>query len=323
MNMVPDMLAPILAQLLHAVLVLLVAPMLLACLDWGRARLAGYRPPSVTLQVLATLAPLRQRPVLADGVSAVFRHAPVARLAVLLGAAVLVPGFATGMALTPVADLLAVAGLLALARGIEICAALDAGGAQAGQSAALLLRRGMWLEAGLVLAAFALAALGEATAAGSTGLDTIVAAARDAPAALRAGALPVVLALAALALAEIGGATLAGGGPVFGPDAWQGACGGRDLAVLRLGSALRALVWLDLLGALLLPAALVPAAAPLDWPLGIVLWVARLALLAVVLLAVTVPRAGTWPDRVLDLPAASLPLALLGLVMLLALAGRA
>ena len=323
MSALRDIAAPALAQILHMALVLLAAPVLLGGLDWARGRLAGFHPPGPLAQVAATLALLRRQPVLTDGVSAVFRHAPLARLAMLLCAALLVPGFAHGMALAPAGDLLAVAGLLALARGVEICAALDAGDAQSGHAAALLLRRGLWLEPGLVLAGFALAALGEATVAGSTNLDAILAAARDAPAAMRAVVMLIALAMAALALTEVAGAIQSERATAFAPDAWQAAYGGRDLALLRLGTALRVLVWFSLVGALLLPATLVPAGSPLDWPLGVLGWVARLALVAVLLLAVTVVRSGIRPARARDLPAAALPLALLALVMLLALAGRA
>ena len=106
----------LLAQLLHAGLVLALAPVLIGFVRFIKARLMGRRGPPLLQPWRDILKLLRKRPVLAEGATAITQATPYIACAATFLAACLVPGFAQGMVLAPMADLLLLAGLLALAR---------------------------------------------------------------------------------------------------------------------------------------------------------------------------------------------------------------
>lgn len=250
------------AQCLHAVLMLLAAPTAIGALDWAEARLAGragaawYAP----WQELGRL--WRKQPVLAESASRVSDLAPLVCFGVLALAAVLVPSFALGMSFAPLADLLVIAGLLGLARVVLALAALDEGTASGGIAARQAMTLGLGGELALLLAVLALG-----LAAGTTNLDLIAASTQagllqpQAAIALAAGALAVL----ALVQHDAGMPEAAG-------------FGGSGLALLRMAEALRLLVWIDLIGAVFVPAGMVPAQDfPGGWVLGLLGWAVRLA----------------------------------------------
>ena len=94
--------------ILHAALMLGLAPVLVGYLRWLKARLIG-RVGSSVLQPWRDLVRLaRKQPVLAENASWLFAGAPGVAFAATLAAAALVPGFALGMATAPISDLLAI-----------------------------------------------------------------------------------------------------------------------------------------------------------------------------------------------------------------------
>jgi formate hydrogenlyase subunit 4 len=285
---------------LHGALMLAAAPLLTGLLRAVRARLLGRAAPS-PLQPFRDLARLaRRQPVLAENASWLFAAAPAAAFAAVLAAALLVPSFTLGMLSAPAGDLLAIAGLLALARGILALAAMDSGTAIAGQGASRSIGIATLAEPALLLVVFTLALL-----CGSSNLDAIVAALRD------GGYLaPITLGLALLALL---GVAIARNGPAPLGDsaAMAGEFSGRHLALIEAAAALRLLVWLSLIAALLPPFGMggldIP---PLSWLPGLLLWAAKLAGLTIALAVLgsagVAPRPGVVP-------------AWLGAVLLLAL----
>lgn len=298
------------ALVLHAALVLAGAPVLAGALRLARARLEGRRGPPV-LQVWRDLVRLsRKRPVLAQDASWVFTAAPGVCAAATAAAALLVPSFALGMATAPLSDLLAVAGLLALARYATALAAMDAGTSLGGMGAGRVLAPAALAEPALVLVAFAPLLL-----AGTTNLDAAAGPLREAAPGAYA---PLGLGLAATAAVALWGA---GRAPPDDPAAPHEPAlvhaalaldhSGRHLALLEYAAALRLLVWLDLIACLFLPWGLAPAVAgPLAWATGALAWTAKLAALALGLLAL---EAGTARTRVAAVPEG------LGLALLLAL----
>ncbi len=261
-----------LTQLLHAALVLALAPVFLALVAWWHDRLLGARaaPPWQAWRRILVL--LKKRPVLLEAQSPIARSAPALACAATLLAALLVPGFAQGMALAPMADLLLVLTLLGVAMVLRVLALLDAGtmagGMAAGRAFALLP---------FAVPALLLLVLALAMGAGSTGIDPILAALRDAPAAL-----PMLLSIAALALL-----VLCGTGRPPMPDALPDAAleaSGRDLALWQLQSALQAMVWVMLLVAIAWPWGIAArGAGPLAWLLGLALWGAKLVVASLLL----------------------------------------
>lgn len=298
------------AQVLHLVLVLAAAPVVLGAVRAVAARLQGRAGPPALGPWRQILRGLRRPPVENEGATWLAAAAPVARVAALVVAAALVPGFTTGIVLAPLADLLLVAGLLALARVLGVLGWMDAGTATAGQLAAGSLARAALAEPALLLAAYALA-----LAAGSTNLAMVGRAVVQDQAAVLAALLPLALAVLAVVAADCA----AGGAP----DA-----SGRRLALAEVGDALRLMVWLMLVLALLLPPAGIPAGASLGavlggWVLGGLAWGVKLMMLAAgaALAGTLLPRpaarqVGTW----LGLAALA---AVLGVLLVFAGQGRA
>ena len=306
-------LAGILAQLLHAALVLAMAPLLLGLARWLKARMLGRAGPPPWQPVLALVKLARKRPVLAEGSSAVTRAAPHVAVVALFAAALLVPSFARGMAFAPAGDLLLIGALLALARAAQVLAGMDAGTAFGGLGAA---REASF--AALAEPAFLVSVLVIAMLVGGTNLEAASAALQEGSFGLRVSLGLVLVALVAVAVAE--NARI----PVDNPathleltmvhEAMILEASGRHLALWEAAAALKLLVWLSLLLALFAPFG--TAGSVLGWPVAAVLWLGKLALLALALSAFENAIAKMRVFRVPEFLGAALLLALVGAVLL-------
>jgi len=281
-----SVLLPGLAQILHVALVLAAAPLLAGLIAWFEARMQGRAGPSLLQPWRDMARALGQMPVVGEGGSLVGRAVPAARLAVLTVVAALVPSFTPHMALAPAADLLVIVGLLGLARALAVLGAMDSGTATAGHAAAAMLSRGALAAPALLGVVFAFA-----LAAGDTALPAVLEVPFDEVPGLLPALLPLGLALALVAAADGGGNT-------------AGELSGRYLALDAAAEALRRLVWLGLLAALVLPPSLPPprpdpATTVGDWLMFLPVWGAKMVLLAagIALLRTLVPapRAGQMP----------------------------
>jgi formate hydrogenlyase subunit 4 len=307
------LLAAIVALLLHAVLVLAVAPLLLGLARWLKARMLGRAGPPPWQPVLALRKLVRKRPVLAEGASLVTRVAPYVAVASLFAAALLVPSFARGMALAPLSDLLLIGALLALARAAQVLAGMDAGTAFGGLGAS---REAAF--AALAEPAFIVSVLVIAMLAGGTNLEAASAALQEGSLGLRVSLGLVLVALVVVALAE--NARL----PVDNPathleltmvhEAMILEASGRHLALWEAAAALKLLVWLSLLLALFVPFG--TASSVLAWPVAAVLWVGKLAVLVLALSAFENAIAKMRVFRVPEFLGAALLLALVAAVLL-------
>lgn len=306
-------LAGILATLLHAALVLAVAPLLLGLGRWLKARMLGRAGPPPWQPVLALLKLVRKRPVLAEGSSVVTRAAPYVAVVALFAAALLVPSFARGMALAPLSDLLLIGALLALARAAQVLAGMDAGTAFGGLGAA---REASF--AALAEPAFIVSVLVIAMLVGGTNLEAASAALQEVSPGLRVSLGLVLVALVVVAVAE--NARM----PVDNPathleltmvhEAMILEASGRHLALWEAAAALKLLVWLSLLLALFVPFG--TAGSVPGWPGAAVLWVGKLALLVLALSAFENAIAKMRVFRVPEFLGAALLLALAGAVLL-------
>jgi formate hydrogenlyase subunit 4 len=309
-------LAAILTQLLHVALVVLAAPLLVGGIRWLKARMLGRRGAS-PLQPWRDLDKLlRKRPVLAENASAVSEVAPYLGFAACLTALALVPSFALGMALAPLADLLLVAGLLALARMALALTGLDVGTAFGGLGAAREMSFASFAEPALLVAALSFVML-----AGSSNLDQIAAALRDGGFGLRISLALAAAAMLAVAVAE--NARI----PVDNPathleltmvhEAMLLESSGRHLALWEAQAALRLTLWLALIVAIFLPFGIAPAGAgPLAWALGLLVWVVKMAGLALALAVFESAIAKMRVFRVPEFLGAALLLALLAAALL-------
>jgi formate hydrogenlyase subunit 4 len=309
-------LSAILTQALHILLVLAAAPLVTGGVRWLKARMMGRAGPH-PLQPLRDMAKLlRKRPVLADTASAVSRVAPYVAAGAALAALSLVPSFARGMAFAPMGDLVLIAGLLALGRVALALAGLDAGTAFGGLGAAREMSFAALAEPALLVAALSLAIL-----AGTTGLEGIAATFQEGAVGLRVSLLLALIALLAVAVAE--NARI----PVDNPathleltmvhEAMILEASGRHLALWEAAAALRLTLWLALLAAVFLPFGTAPAGfAPLGWILGLLAWVAKVAVLCLALAAFESAIAKMRVFRVPEFLGVALLVGVLGAILL-------
>jgi formate hydrogenlyase subunit 4 len=308
-------LGAVLAQLLHAALMLAAAPLVVGLVRWLKARMMGRRGAS-PLQPFRDLARLcAKRPLLAENASVVSEAAPYLAVTATLVAAMMVPGFAHGMAFAPVADLVLVAGLLALARMALALNGMDAGTAFGGMGAAREMSFAVFAEPALLVSALSFAIL-----AGSTNLDQIGAAFRDGALGLRVSLGLAAVAMGAVALAE--NARL----PVDNPathleltmvhEAMLLEASGRHLALWDYQAALKLTLWLALIAAVFLPFGTAPAGSgPLAWLLGLLAWAAKMGGLCLALAAFESVIAKMRVFRVPEFLGAALMLGLLATLL--------
>lgn len=313
----------LLSQLLHAVLLVLAAPLLLGWVRWVKARLLGRRGPSL-LQPWRDIRKLwRKRPVVAEHATIITRAAPYAALAATALAALLVPGFAGGMALAGLSDLVFIAGLLALARVALALAGWDAGNGFGAMGAGREMAFAPFAEAALLVAFLSLAVL-----AGGTNLDAIAALFREGGQGVRVSLLLAALALLAVAITENARV------PVDNPathleltmvhEAMILEASGRHLALWDAQAALKLLLWFSLLLAIFAPWGMAPAGAgPLGWAAGMLAWGAKLALLGAALAAFETAIAKLRVFRVPEFLGGALLLALLAAALLFVSTGLA
>ena len=310
-------------QLLHIALMLAAAPLLVGGVRWLKARLVGRRGPH-PMQPWRDLSKLlRKRPLLAEDASIVTRVAPYLALSATLLAAALVPGFAFGMALAPMADLLLIAGLLALSRVALALASHDAGTPFGGLGAAREMTFAVFAEPTLLVCVMVFAVL-----IGGTNLNVISHGLADGQMGLRVSLLFAAVALMAVALAENARV------PVDNPathleltmvhEAMLLEASGRHLALWEMQAALKLLVWLSLLAALFLPFGTAPpGAGPFAWGLGLVLWAAKIGLLALALAVFESAIAKMRVFRVPEFLGGALMLALLAAALIFVSTGLA
>ncbi|MGG5886703.1 respiratory chain complex I subunit 1 family protein [Falsiroseomonas sp. HC035] len=306
----------ILTQLVHLALVLAAAPLVVGGIRWLKARMMG-RTGASPLQPLWDLRKLlRKRPVLAENASWISRVAPYAGATAALAALALVPSFSRGMAFAPMADLVLIAGLLALGRVAMALAGLDVGTAFGGLGAAREMSFAALAEPALLLVALVLAIL-----AGTTGLEQVGIIFQDGSLGLRVSLGLALVALLAVAVAE--NARI----PVDNPathleltmvhEAMILEASGRHLALWEAASALRLTLWLALLAAIFFPFGTAPAGfAPLGWVVGLLAWVAKMAVLCLALAAFESAIAKMRVFRVPEFLGAALLLALLAALLL-------
>ncbi len=310
------LLGAILAQALHVALMLAAAPLLVGGIRWLKARMMGRvgAPPWQPWVDLLKL--LRKRPVLAENASWISRAAPYLGAAAALAALALVPSFARGMVLAPLGDLVLIAGLLALGRVALALAGLDVGTAFGGLGAAREMSFAALAEPALLLVVLILAML-----AGSTGLEAIAAGFQEGGLGLRVSLGFALIALLAVAVAE--NARI----PVDNPathleltmvhEAMVLEASGRHLALWEAAGAFRLTLWLALIVAVFLPFGTAPAGfAPLGWIVGILLWVAKMAALALALAAFESAIAKMRVFRVPEFLGVAVLLGLLGAILL-------
>jgi formate hydrogenlyase subunit 4 len=313
------LLAAVVVQLLHIVLMLATAPGLVGLTRVIEARLLGRIGPSVWQPYRDLMRLLRKQPVVAEGASQLFVAAPLVCFAAVAAAGFLVPSFAFGMATAPVADLLVIAGLLALSRAVLVLAAMDAGVAFGGIGASREMAYASLAEPALVLVIFVLGVL-----AGTTNIDGIATLLHES--GLRVSLGFALISTVAVAVAETGRVPI-------GDSTAQAELGmthegmlleysGRHLALLDYAAALKLLLWLTLVATIYAPYGMAPAGSgPLAWGIGLAAWTGKMLVLGIGLALLETAIARMRVARVPQFLGVALLLGLLAAVLVFAAQG--
>ena len=302
-----SILLPLLAQLLHGVLVLAAAPSLAGLHRWLTAWFAGLAPPDPRQPWRDIGRLLRKQPVVAENASPITNLAAPWCLASVAIPALLVPSFTLGMAFAPFADLLMIGGLLALHRILLGLAQLDAG----------IAADGLWVQRTAAQACLSAPALFLATealalAAGTSNLDLLIGVRLEAGVPVATSA---ALAAVALAMLAAGDAAL----PAAPAEA-----SAADLALFNFADSVRRVTWLGLIGVVLWPIGIgTPEAGLTGWALGLPAWLARLALLTALDAGLRHALGGIRAGRMTGWLALAGGMAVLAVLFVLASAARA
>lgn len=300
-----------LLAIIQMVLALALAPALVGLVRWLKARLQNRRgaPPWQPYFELRKL--LGKEVIVSNNASWLFRVTPYIVFGSALTVTLLLPLVTAKQPLDQTGDMLTVVYLLLLGTFFLALAGLDPGTAFGGMGASREMTVAAIAEPTIALSIFGLA-----VAAGSTNLGQIVAQTLAKPAVLiTPGHLLAFMALFIAALAETGRL------PVDNPsthleltmihEAMILEYSGRYLALIEWGSWLKLLIFLSLLANLFVPWGV---ATTLSFPalaVGLIAWVAKLAVLGAAIALLETQIAKLRLFRVPELLAVSFLLALL------------
>ncbi|MBX3304170.1 MAG: NADH-quinone oxidoreductase subunit H [Nitrospira sp.] len=294
---------------------LAVSPFLVGLIRKVKARLQLRRGASI-LQPYADLAKLfKKQPVISTTTSWIFTATPYIVFASTLTAGLLVPTFTSQTPMNFSGNIIALVYLLALGTFFLILAGLDAGSAFGGMGGSREAIVASLTEPAMILSIFAIA-----LTAGSTNLSTVVH-----KTAVLEGIMtdpsPHLMALAALfivALAETGRV------PVDNPathleltmihEAMVLEYSGRHLALLEWAAGLKLAVFLSLITNVFAPWGIATTVAPAAIGIGLLVYIIKIAVLAVLIGVLECMFAKLRLFRVTDLLGVAFILALLGLL---------
>jgi formate hydrogenlyase subunit 4 len=306
----------LLVQATQMALVLLLAPLLTGFVRKVKARLLRRRGASVFQPYRDLLRLLRKESVLAENASWLFRAAPYLIFATTWVAAALVPTFAAGLTFSWTADLIALIALLGSARFFLALAGLDVGTSFGGIGSSREMMIASLAEPAMLLIVFTLALV-----AGSTQLSTIAAVMGSPEVGLRVSLALALIALVMVAIAE--NARI----PVDNPathleltmvhEAMVLEYSGRHLAMIEFAASLKLLLYMALIACLFMPWGLATAAqGPQAYTVGLAIFLAKLAILGVLLAVFETAVAKMRVFRVSDFLGAALMLGLLATLLL-------
>jgi formate hydrogenlyase subunit 4 len=316
------MLQAIFLVVAQTIVLLAVSPFIVGLIKKVKARLQLRRGASV-FQPYADLAKLfRKQPVVSTTTSWIFTATPYIVFASTLAAGLLVPVFVSRTPLNFAGNIIALVYLLALGTFFLMLAGLDAGSAFGGMGSSREAIVASLTEPAMILSIFAIA-----LTKGSTNLSTIVH-----KTALLEGIVtdpsPYLMALAALfivAIAETGRV------PVDNPathleltmihEAMVLEYSGRYLALIEWAAAMKLVVFLSLIANVFAPWGIATTLAPAAMGIGLVVYILKIAGLAVLIGILESMIAKLRLFRVPELLGAAFILALLGLVFFYVLRG--
>lgn len=310
------LITPLLLQLVQMALVLAIAPLLAGLVRVLKARLQRRAGPPL-LQFYRDLAKLIIKDaIVATGTSWIYRAAPYVIFAASWVSASLVPSFGTNLLFSWSGDLIVIVALLGTARFCQMLAALDLGTAFGGLGASREAMFASLAEPAMLMIVFTVALI-----AGSSQLSVIATFMHSGAAGLRLSLGLGLVALVIVALAETGRF------PVDNPathleltmvhEAMVLDYSGRHLALLDLAHALKLTLYMSLIACIFVPFGMAgPGAAPASLALGLLAYLGKLVLGAVLLAIFETAIAKMRVFRVPNFIGAALMLGLLGTLLL-------
>lgn len=306
----------------QAFVLLAVAPGIVGLIRKVKARLQCRRGASL-FQPYADLAKLfKKQPVVSTTTSWIFTATPYIVFSATVTAGLLVPVFVSQIPLNFAGNIIALVYLFALGTFFLILAGLDAGSAFGGMGSSREAIVASLTEPAMIMAIFAIA-----LTTGSTNLSTIVH-----KTALMEGVVtdpsPHLMALVALFIVTI---AETGRVPVDNPathleltmihEAMVLEYSGRYLALIEWASGIKLVVFFTLLANVFAPWGIATTFTPAALSIGLVVYVLKIAGLAVVIGTIECMFAKMRLFRVTDLLGAAFILALLGLLFFYILRG--
>ncbi len=276
------LLARILATLLHIFLVFLLAPLLLGLVTKCRARLLGRRGPRLAQPYHDLRRLLHKTTLLPETATEFYAVWPLVAFSAMAAASVLTPGFCTGMLSANASDFITLIGLLALARAATLLAGLETGFGFGGAAAARTVLFSLFAEATLLVVLLSFVLIAHAGT-----LDGISQALRHGHVGISVSLGFALAAILAVALTETGRIpTDNPGGQLelaMVHEALLLEYSGRYLLLFEYAAMLRLMVWMCLIGTVFFPFGMARAGDLLTWPGGLLLWFAKLGVLAAIL----------------------------------------
>lgn len=269
----------VLAQVIHLVLIVALAPAITGLVRWVKARALGRAGPAPWQPYRDLRRLMLKTPIVAETSGPLYTAVPYLQLAAIWLAAAMVPAFTYDLPLAQAGDLIVLAGILGLSRFLLALAGLDAGTAFGGIGSSRELMIGALAEPAMLLVVFTVAVLVH-----TTSLPAISAHFIAQPVGLRVSLGMALVAIVIVAIAENGRI------PIDNPathleltmvhEAMVLDYSGRHLAAIELASMLKLVVWLSLIQALFVPFGMAGAALT---ALALPIFVAKLAAGAVAL----------------------------------------
>jgi formate hydrogenlyase subunit 4 len=303
-------------QAAQMLLVLLLSPLLTGFVRKVKARLLRRQGPPLLQPYRDLIRLMRKEVVLAQSASWLFRVIPYIIFAGTWVAAALVPTFRGGLLFSWSADLIAIIALLGSARFFLALAGLDVGTSFGGIGSSREVMIASLAEPAMLMIMFTLALI-----AGSTQLSAMAAFMLSSQVGLRVSLGLALIALIMVAIAE--NARI----PVDNPathleltmvhEAMVLEYSGRHLALIDLTSELKLLLYLSLISCLFVPWGIaMPGAGPQAIAIGILSYVAKLAVGGVLLAVFETAIAKMRVFRVPEFLGAALMLGLLATLLL-------
>jgi formate hydrogenlyase subunit 4 len=312
--MIEQALTPIVLAALQAAAMLALAPLLRGLIKKMKAALQMRQGPPL-LQVYYDLAKLLRKEAVRSATSSwLYIAGPRMYFATAVVATTLVPVWIAAAPLEAAGGVLALVGILALGRFFLATAALDTGSPFGGMGASREMTIAALAEPALMLGLFT-----AALSAGSLNLGALVRGLLERGAAFHPSDILALAGLFIVVIAETGRV------PVDNPathleltmihEAMVLEYGGADLALVEWASALKELLYFTLLADLFAPIGIATSASPALLVQAVLIWAAKMFVLALAVTLVESTNAKLRLFRVPDLMAVSLGLGFLALTI--------